>query len=754
MHKTVFAIRSVGVTMAAWIFCFVCAGFAAMLCADEPSAEEIQFFEQRIRPVLVEHCYKCHSAEAKEVEAGLLLDSRAGILAGGETGKAVVPGDAKASLLIQALHYDKLEMPPDSKLPDRVIADFEKWIDMGAPDPRDTETGPSTEQPQAEIDWVTARKNWAFQTPQKSLLPDVKRTDWPESRIDFFVLARLEQAGLEPSEVAEKQKLIRRVTFDLTGLPPAETDVRDFLEDQSPDAYEKVVARLLASPRYGEHRARLWLDVARYAEDQAHIVGENKELFYPNAHVYRDWVINALNADMTYDRFIKLQLAADLTESPADPAEIAALGFLGLGPKYYRRNDPAVMADEWEDRIDVVSRGLLGLTVACARCHDHKFDPIETEDYYALAGVFASTEMFNQPLENETGEEKQKADEQAKDEAKEKDKKKKPDEAIHIVRDKDIQDVNVFIRGDVNSKGEKVPRRFITLLSTGESPQPFKIGSGRLELAEAIVDPANPLTSRVIVNRVWGRLMGKSIVGTPSNFGKLGAEPTHPELLDDLAARFVENGQSLKWLHHEIVTSATYRQASDSRVDAIKRDPDNRLMWRMNRRRLSVEQWRDALLLATEHFERQIGGKSAKPSDPESSRRTIYSNVSRFELDEMLKLFDFPDPNAHCEVRAETTSPLQKMYVMNGPFMVAAANRLAKRLTESDSAASSANANAGVKIGGQIERAYWLLLSRPPSSAEKELALRFLDSNQNDPEAAWQKYVHALIASNEFYYLD
>ena len=361
------------------------------------------------------------------------------------------------------------------------------------------------------------------------------------------MLAKLDEAGLAPSAAADRRTFIRRATFDLIGLPPTPAEVEEFVTDSSPDAHEQLVDRLLASPHYGERWARMWLDLMRFAEDQAHIVGNDRSLCFPNAYLYRDLVIAAFNSDVPFDQFVKLQLAADAI-TPDDASQQAALGFIGLGPKYYRRNSPEVMAEEWEDRVDVVSRGLLGLTVACARCHDHKFDPIATEDYYALAGVFASTEMFNQPLR---GAETDGKSGQAK----------KVESALHVVRDAKPTDLNVHLRGDVTRKGALVNRRFLSVLSKAE-PRRFETGSGRRELAEAIVDRDNPLTARVFVNRVWSLLTGHPLVGTPSNFGLLGQRPTHPELLDDLAVRFMDSGWSIKSLHREIVLSSTYRQSS------------------------------------------------------------------------------------------------------------------------------------------------------------------------------------------------
>jgi hypothetical protein len=691
------------------------------------SDANIEFFEKKIRPVLVDQCYSCHSAGAKKLRGGLLLDSAAGVRKGGDTGPALVPGKPAESLMLKALRYEEMKMPPAGKLPARVVADFEAWIAGGAADPREDKVAAPA---QPRIDIKAAQNQWAYQLPRRHDAPAVQRGAWPQRPHDRFVLARLEQAGLAPSPAADARVLIRRLTFDLTGLPPAAEDVEAFVRDTAANpqrAYAAAVERLLASPQYGERWARLWLDVARYAEDQAHIVGNDKSLTYPNAYLYRDWVVQALNADIPYDRFVRLQLAADLIE-PKDTTNHAALGYLGLGPKYYQRNSPAVMADEWEDRVDVVSRGLLGLTVACARCHDHKYDPIATEDYYALAGVFSSTAMHNRPLD-------------AKRELKGVDAKV-PDDAMHIVREGTVADLNVFVRGDVNNKGTVVPRRFLRVLCAGE-PAPFKDGSGRRELAEAIAARDNPLTARVIVNRLWGQFFGRSIVGTASNFGALGEPPTHPELLDDLAVRFMDNGWSLKWLQREIVLSASYQQASVVTPQAAAVDPDNRLLGRMSRRRLGAEAWRDALLLAAGRLQQQVGGASIDPGDPQGTRRTVYARVSRLSLHPLLALFDFPDPNLHADRRVETTTPLQKLFVMNSPFMIRQAEAFSQRVNDETGGVS---AETDVAF---VQRAYSVLYGRPPLEAELQLGVAYLHGAGDR-----QQYAHVLLASSEAMYVD
>ncbi|MFQ5730525.1 MAG: PSD1 and planctomycete cytochrome C domain-containing protein [Planctomycetaceae bacterium] len=719
--------------------CMLLAAFVAspVLAADTSAATRgVAFFEQKIRPVLVKHCYQCHSRKSKSVKGKLLLDTREGIRKGGETGPAVVPKNAKKSLLLEALRHESLEMPPNKKLPARVIADFETWIKMGAPDPR--YLGDPGDLKESKIDFTQARKFWSFQPPRRHAAPPVADRAWVRKPIDAFVLSRLEKAGLQPNPQTDRRTLIRRLSFDLIGLPPTPAEVEAFVRDRSPKAIERLVDRLLSSRHYGERWARMWLDVARYAEDQAHIVGNNRSLFYPNAYLYRDWVIAAFNNDMPYDRFVTLQLAADFVE-PKSGTNEAALGFIGLGPKYYRRNAPEVMAEEWENQVDTVARGLLGLTVACARCHDHKYDPIPTEDYYALAGVFAGTQMYNKPLPNrKTGPRKA----TKKKGKKKRRRKNSPANSIHVVRDNRPRDIHVQIRGNYKTKGPLVKRRFLQVLSP-LGPKYFTKGSGRLELAHAIADRNNPLTARVIVNRVWMMHFGKPIVGTPSNFGKLGERPTHPELLDDLAVRFMENRWSLKWLHREIVLSSTWQQSSDIVAAKHRADPANRLLGRMNRRRLDVESWRDAILSVTGRLDLTIGGKSIDPRKPDARRRTVYARISRLKLNSMLAMFDHPDPNAHSARRVETTTTLQKLFVLNSPFMVTHSEALAKRCL----AAAKTDA-------ARIRWAYATVFGRPVTKDELSLGLQFLRKPDTGHPARWEQYAQVLLASNELLMID
>ncbi|MDP6678021.1 MAG: DUF1549 and DUF1553 domain-containing protein [Verrucomicrobiota bacterium] len=593
-------------------------------------------------------------------------------------------------------------------------------------------TCPSTSAADAEkatpIDWDKARKWWAYQAPQKNELPAVSNSAWPSQRIDHFILARLDSEQLTPSPETTKHILARRLYLDLTGLPPTPAEMAAFLSDETGDAYERLVEELMQRRAFGERLASMWLNNVRYAEDQAHQVGANTAFFYPNAYRYREWVIDAFNNDVPYDKFIRKQLAADLIKD-TPTGDLPALGFIGLGHKYYNRGRLDVKAEEWAEQVDTLTRSLLGLTVACAQCHDHKYDAFTQKDYYALAGVFASTDLVDRMADGS----KIKKDTEAA---------KKRIDTIHMVHDKKPENLHVFLRGNPETKGEIVPRRFLRVLSEGE-PKPFTQGTGRLELAESIVSPDNPLTARVIVNRVWSMFFGRGLVTTPSNFGLLGTKPSHPALLDDLAVRFMENGWSMKRLIREMVLSSTYRQRSDESESNRAIDPGNTHLWRMNRRRLSIEQWRDSILAAGDNLER-TGGKSLELTDKKNVRRTVYARVSRKKLNDMLMQFDYPDPNVHAAKRSATTTAMQKLFVMNNRFMVEQAKRLAKRVT-GDSPDASAE---------QVHSIYDILYNRKPSAAELDLALGFLQLPAESRLTRWEQYSHALLAANEMSYID
>jgi cytochrome c553 len=754
----------------------------AALRAESPGAADVEFFEKKVRPVLVEYCFKCHGNGKSK--GGLSLASRETLLKGGDTGPAIVSGQPAKSLLIQAIRYEaETRMPPKKKLSDGDIADLSAWVERGAPWPAAPAGGDGIRQGAA----ITAadRAFWSFQPIADPPLPAVKDKTWPRKSLDHFVLAKLEAGGLRPVRPADKHALLRRVTFDLIGLPPTPAEIEAFLRDDTPDAFARVVDRLLSSPHYGERWGRYWLDVARYGEDQAHTF---QARVFPNGYRYRDWVVRALNDDMPYDRFIIEQIAGDLLPDGDRTEHLAALGFFALGPHYYLDGAARkfVEATELDDRIDTLTRGFLGLTVSCARCHDHKFDPISQGDYYSLAGVFQSTKYEEVPLgsrevvegykksqERITAQQKkirQFVQEKGKgqganglDDAqkkelgalrKELDKLQKAappkPSVIHTLAEGQPVDLHVYLRGNPDKEGDLAPRRFLRIVA-GDQPPPFRQGSGRLELARAIVSPSNPLTARVLVNRVWQHHFGKGIVGTPSNFGKLGARPTHPELLDYLATRFIASGWSMKELHREILLSATYQMSCDHDDQNAAVDPANRLLWRMNRQRLDVEAWRDALLAASGELDERVGGPSADLGDAGNKRRTLYGKVSRHNLDNLLRLFDFPDPNITSDARPVTIVPLQQLFVLNSEFMISRARGLVAILAAGD------NDDAG-----RIRKAFVRLYGRPATERDVRLGLAFLHAPE-DAEASgtsktalnrWQQYAQVLLSANEFTFID
>lgn len=577
------------------------------------------------------------------------------------------------------------------------------------------------------IDWTKAREHWSFVPPKARDLPKVQDKAWPRTRVDHFILASMEAKELTPSREADARTLIRRLSFDLTGLPPTAEEVRSFVNDSRPDAYARLVDDLLGRRAFGERMASVWLNLARYAEDQAHQVGNNSSLNYPNAWRYRDWVIAAFNADLPYDAFIQKQLAVDLIE-PQNKGDLAALGFLGLGHKLYARGRLDVQAEEWAEQVDTVSQTFLGLTVACARCHDHKFDPITARDYYAMAGVFASMQMVNLRPDGKEEDGKTMADKMDRG-------------TLHIVRDLKPNDLPIYDRGDVETPGKTVPRGWLQVLSKGE-PVKFQQGSGRAELARQITDPANPLTARVMVNRVWDLLFGKPLARTTSNFGATGDKPTHPELLDDLAIGFMQNGWSVKHLIRELVMSATYRQSSSGSAANAQLDEANDYLWRMNCRQLGIESWRDAIM-ATAGTLTLEGGPSQNLDSSANHQRTIYSQVSRRELNKTLMLFDYPDANVHAARRSSSTTPTQKLFVMNSPFIIEQSKKLAHRLQQSGNGDAS-----------RIRHAYELLFAREPEAEELAIAQEFLEQPSGSDLTAWEQFAQALLATNEMLYVD
>ena len=1201
--------RCLAVWIASALFVLIPAGAQSA----DPDAAELEFFEARIRPILVAHCQECHSSASKSLKGALQLDHREGLLQGGDSGPAIVRGKPEESLLLKALKYDGFEMPPKGRLPANVVADFEQWIKMGAPDPRERPAAATAKK----LDFSEASKLWSLQAPKKVDPPQVHNTGWGRNDLDRFVLARLEQQGLKPNGIADRQTLIRRASFDLIGLPPTPAEVEAFVNDQSPEAFATVVERLLNSPHYGERWGRHWLDVARYAEDQAHTF---KARNYPQGYRYRDWVVDAFNRDVPYDRFVAEQIAGDLIGSASDPSRLAALGLFALGPVYYQDNgeQAKALADEWDDRVDTLTRGVLGLTISCARCHDHKFDPITTADYYGLAGIFASSDYQERPIVSQevlqrkavadaavrahqlrldrfldqearrlrptfvavipdymkvawialnqqkgkpndkkvvarvakdhklseallkrwvdyltAPDEVQKTrpylsawyewlskqdpkqdlstdaaaldvvqqtavDLQALAQTKLKDKDRlfarygenvafvKPDDraivdpgviplgnlfddppstslkaalltdkfgaaasdkslgvdrviqgwgketqiapeiqfeftqlgsdgsqhggvindgwdasggirtqgmpfpsnsgrteqgigmhanalitfdldelrrtgllpvdqrftfrtdraglnddtfggngpsahlavivsrpnskpdvydgilaacvnglpvkvgendrvyyfageippalkadgkfatftvevpgeakyltlvstgagmgpggntissdhtvfsgarlehqplidaetaaievgqnpvdeagpidphqerldalllselfydqgllalpgtevdqrlpaeaaqqlaqlrteqgrlkgesdairiaTAHALTEGSGRDLKIYLQGNPTKLGDLVPRSLPVVLTGGERKPLTAKGSGRAELARAITARDNPLTARVIVNRVWKSHFGVGLVKTPSNFGHLGDRPTHPELLDYLAVKLMDSGWSLKSLHREIMLSATYQQSSAYRSDAAEIDPENQRLWRMNRRRLEVEPWRDAMLAVTGELDHTIGGPPLDLSSNNNRRRTIYASISRHQLNDLLRLFDFPDPNITSDRRSVTTVPLQQLFVLNSDFMTRRAKALAAQINADKTATDEA----------KVRSAFLLLFGRPPSTDELDLGTSFLGSaapsgSGGNALSAWEQYALALLGTNEFSFID
>ena len=692
-------------------------GEVAQAVAATP--EGIEYFERHVRPVFAQNCLKCHG---EKQQGGLRLDSRATALAGGDSGPAIAAGNPRESLLVQALHYkDEIKMPPEGKLPPEAILAIETWIKMGAPWPAESASAAPVKAADA---WKT---HWALQPVTRPALPPVVRGAWPRSPVDFFVLSKLEERGLAPSEAATRRILIRRVTFDLTGLPPEAAEIDAFVADQSPGAFDRVVERLLASPHYGERWGRHWLDVARYADTKGYLFTQDRN--YPNAYRYRDWVVRALNEDLPYDQFLVQQIAADRLAPAADAPSLAAMGFLTVGRRFL--GNPHDIID---DRLDVLTRGTMALTVTCARCHDHKYDPIPTEDYYSLYGVLASSVEPAQPAD------------------------------VMTLADAERPVVpHVFVRGNPGNRGESVPRQFLGVLS-GENRQPFGSGSGRLELARAIASRDNPLTARVIVNRVWLHYFENPLVRTPSDFGLRSEPPSHPELLDYLAASLVERNWSLKDLHRLILKSATYQQASADRVECRKADPENRYLWRMNRKRLDFESLRDGLLAAAGQLDRSLGGPAVElTKTPWSRRRALYGLIDRQNLPSLFRTFDFASPDTHSPGRFTTTVPQQALYMMNSPFLA----EMVRSLADQQELLGTNEPRE------RIDRMYRLGLGRPPGAREVDLGLAFLaEEDARDKRApvtgsppsaaqpaapalsAWERYVQVVLLSNEFMFID
>ncbi|MBM3964094.1 MAG: DUF1553 domain-containing protein, partial [Planctomycetes bacterium] len=753
-------------------------------------ADEIAYFEQQIRPLLAEHCFECHSAKSKPLQGGLRLDTPTHIRGGGESGPALLSSKPDESLLIQVVRYKdpNSAMPPKGKLPDASIAKIERWIQRGAAMPSESQTATV----QRSVDVEAGRNHWAFlpTQPMHSIQPLGLPSPWVRNNIDHAVFAKLEELELHPSTPSSRRSLLRRLKVGLLGVVPSEEEVTDFESDPSCDAYERWVDRFLDSPQYGERWARYWLDLVRYCdtmEEWTETIGPS----YP----YRDWVIDALNKDLPYDQFIHLQLAAD--QLPNTPArDRAALGFLGLSPSYWKELQlpveiiKTIVSDEIEERVHTVSSTFLGLNLACARCHDHKYDPITNLDYYAIAGILANTKPSDVALAEgidaaqvveahksvkalQAELQKIASSEKEEDKAKSDDLKKKIEstksiagydslltpgvrdsrlevrqsDGSHgskIVYESDMRDALIEIRGNPNKLGPSVPRRYLSVLERSEpGNKGWNTGSGRLDLARSITLDSKDLVARVIVNRVWKNHFGRGLVETPSDFGRQGEQPTHPELLDDLAYRFIEHGWSLKWLQREIVLSATYQQARGLPQEG---DPDQRYYSSFPRRPLDVEAWRDSLLQVSDGLISTLGGPATALTNGPSGRRTIYLSVRRRELNDLLRLFDFPDPLTHSPNRVPTVTPLQQLYVLNSQFILERSGALVERL-EREQLRDNAS---------RVQKIFQWLYQREPSARESSKVLAFLDDTTTDlePNRKWKLIAQTLLASNEFYFLD
>jgi mono/diheme cytochrome c family protein len=890
---------------------------AAVRASDppaKPTPEQIEFFEKQVRPVLVEHCVSCHGP--KKQSAGLRLDTAAGLKAGADGLPVVTAGDPAKSRLVAAVKREgDYPMPPKGPLPPEAVAALAEWVKAGAAFPDDAAAARPAVDPKA---------HWAFRPVKQPPVPEVKAAGHAaRNEIDAFVLAKLNDNGLSPAKPADRRTLIRRAYYDLTGLPPTAAEVEAFENDTDPKAWEKLIDRLLASPQYGERWGRYWLDLARYADTKGYVFQEDRN--YPFAYTYRDYVIRSFNEDKPYDRFVIEQLAADRLDLGDDKRPLAAMGFLTLGRRFLNNQQDII-----DDRIDVVTRGLMGLTVSCARCHDHKFDPVPTADYYSLYGVFASsTEPRELPLIGEqkrTPEvvafekavEKQEAEyaadrerrfhtavqklrepaavaqylhaalevrgktaEQLRGFARERDlrqlvlerwkahldaevkagspvfgplaklaeipekdfatkagevidgfgndanplvvnalKAAKPQslkaacEAVagvvaanlvgpptpeqaeafkslsaggpldippaeadgvfnrldrdgltnlrkkidafkaaspvappraHVLNDaaRPTQPV-VFNRGNPNNRGPAVPRQAPAVVSPNRKP--FTDGSGRLELAKAIASPDNPLTARVFVNRIWAGHFGQGLVRTPSDFGVRSDPPTHPELLDWLAARFVQDGWSVKRLHKLVMLSATYQQSSAVSADLFKLDPENKLLARQNRRRLDFEAARDSLLAASGKLDLAMGGK---PVDlfkaPFSTRRSVYGLIDRTNFPGVFRSFDVASPDQHAPQRFQTTVPQQALFLMNSPFVTEQARALANR----------DEVTKGETPAAKVTALYRLALGRNPTPGELALAEEFVaDADPKPAFGRWPQLAQVLLLSNEFAFVD
>ncbi|MDF1755969.1 MAG: PSD1 and planctomycete cytochrome C domain-containing protein [Verrucomicrobiales bacterium] len=804
--------------------------FAVVNSQEEKlTSDQVMFFESKIRPVLADACYECHSNEGGRVKGGLALDTREAMLLGGDSGEVLIPGKPDESLLWIALSYTDpdYEMPPKNKLSPDIVADFRKWIEMGAPDPRVSETVVV----KSEIDIEEGKKFWSFQKPVKPNTPKVKNADWPGSDLDHFILSKLEEQNLTPSSKADPETLNRRLYFDLTGLPPTPRQQDEFLsawKTNPEEAIESTVDQLLASPQYGERWGRHWLDVARYAES----TGKETNMTFPHAWRYRDYVIDSFNADKPYDHFLSQQIAGDLLPAKTDEIwqeNLIATGFLAMGTKGLNQdNGRQFTMDVVDEQIDTMTQSVLGLTVACARCHDHKFDPIPTTDYYSLAGIFLSSTTYFGTIRNAQN--------------------KRPSDLLILpvpdpvgpqISDSELESLNdrltsmrreliqlrqdrnnakgnaaadalrqsirtltqsqvlqaringyyedgtpktfamglqqndspveaaVLVRGEVDKPAQVVERGFVQVLQHAETPTIESSSGGRRELAKWITSKESPLTARVMVNRIWIHLFGKGLVDSPDNFGTTGQLPSHPELLDYLAVRFMENDWSVKSMIREIVLSNTYQMSSDFDSANYDQDPENKWLWRANPRRLNAESIRDAILAVSTSLD--LDPPRASPIanvgdvrvgirvneemiNRPTTYRSVYLPVVRDMTPESLALFDFAEPDTVRGTRESTNVPSQALYMMNNPFVTTQAKLMAADLVKSHETSRD-------RILDAFRRCY----GRAPTRSEVENTIEFFKtfnaSSQPGSNRLATSYLsmatfcQGLISSAEFRYL-
>ncbi|MCA9063490.1 MAG: PSD1 domain-containing protein [Planctomycetaceae bacterium] len=793
-----------------WVVIATCfTGFVCPLASagDAPtvSKEQRDFFETRIRPVLVTHCFECHAQDSKEIGGKLLLDSASGLRAGGESGAIVTPGEPDQSLLIQSLRHETGAMPPDEKLPDAVINDFVQWVKTGAADPR-TEAAPTpTATEQAD-----APQLWSLQPVQSFSDPTVADTAWAIDSLDRFVQAGFESAGVAVAGDAAPEVLIRRLYADLTGLRPTPEQHQAFVkayQSHGRMAVEQLVDELLASPHFGERWGRHWLDIARYGESNGND-GLGRNPTFASAWRYRDYVIDALNRDIPYDRFLSEQIAGDLLPAETDGERdrlLIATGFLAIGSKPAKAMNDNFAMDVVNDQIDVISTGVMGLSVACARCHDHKHDPVPTKDYYALAGIFTSTETLWGPAANEAltapstplhqlkgtaplpapTEVDMAVFNKAIEGARNKPPQPKAGSATAMgVRDaKTIADCKIHINGETKSQGEAVPRGFLSACNVDSGT--YAIGatqSGRVQLAEWLTSPDHPLTARVMVNRTWLHLFGRGIVSTPDDFGTYGTRPSHPQLLDHLALRFMHNGWSVKQMIRAIVLSRTYQLGSDVDVAIRSIDPDNRLFARHDRQRLDAESLRDQILQVSGQLEAEPGtGSDVQHLEVlvnelgslhrENRHRSVYLCLLRNSPPPELAAFDLPDAIRPAGARSETILPTQSLFLMNSPFLVRQSQKFAERILQQVPDSDENTQTPEQLTALRIQAIYESALNRAATDQEVDWVLQCLqqiqhdslqesenadaaDTSETQQLAAWAVVCQAVLVSNEFRYVD